>query len=198
MPQVHPDLCQVFKQLSARVCRSDVELRNRKLVLIVAYAPTLTKSEKHPDIREEFYQQLDSEINKVSNRHVLLVVGDFNAKTGSGWRDFPEVVGHFGKGHVNSNGQQLLECMKTNDMILTNTLFRHKLSQVTTWEAPERTLNSNKKTLLGPDGHPRRNPFRNQIDYIAIKSEFRRFVIDSKSSSNFTTETDHRMVKMKF
>ena len=55
----------------------------------------------------------------------------------------------------------------------------------------------NASQFHGPDGCKRKNPFRNQIDYIAIKTDFRRFVTDSKSTSNFDTETDHRLVKMK-
>ena len=176
---VEQDLHPVFQQISERICKCEIQLVNRKLVVVVAYAPTLYQSEKCPEIRDEFYKQLDSTIEKVANRHSLVVMGDFNAKIGSGWRNYPEVIGHFGKGHMNSNGQALAECMKKNNLILTNTLFRHKLSHVSTWEAPERKFinaideNGNKKLLLGPDGRPRKNPFRNQIDYIAVRNENR-------------------------
>ena len=118
------------------------------------------------------------------------MVGNFNAKTGSGWRGFPEEVGRFGKGHVNNNGQALLECMKTHNVVLTNTLFRHKLAHVSTWEALERTFigivdeNGNHRQLLDLDGCPRRNLFRNQIDYIAVRNTHRRFITNSRSTSN--------------
>jgi len=195
---VRKELNPVFKEINERFCKCEVKLDNRKLIVIVAYAPTLQKSEKNTEVRDDFYEQLDAEINKVANRHCLVVVGDFNAKTGSGWKDFPEVMGKFGKGLVNSNGLALLECMKSNSLVLTNTLFRHKLSHVTTWEAPEKTYVNKEanKMLLGPDGKPRRNPFRNQIDYIAVRTEHTKFVTNSRSTSNIHTETDHRMVKM--
>ena len=194
---VKKELQPTFKQLSGNLCKCEINLKNRKLVAIVAYAPTLSKSEKNPEIRESFYEQLDKAINQVANRHALVVLGDFNAKTGSAWKEYPEVMGKFGKGLVNNNGLALLECMKTNGMVLTNTLFRHKLSHITTWEAPMKTFTnkSENKLLLGPDGKPRRNPFRNQIDYIAVRSEHRRFVKNSKSTNNINTETDHKMVK---
>ena len=68
-----------------------------------------------------------------------------------------------------------LNLPQKNDLVLTNTLFSHKLCHRTTWTAPERYHTSakddqgNPQVLLGPDNLPRREPFRNQIDYIATK-----------------------------
>ncbi len=194
---VKQELNPIFKEISSRIYQCEIKLKDRKLVIIVAYAPTLKVSESNTDKRDQFYEELECTIKKVSKRNALAVIGDFNAKTGTGWKEFPDEMGKFGKGQMNSNGRLLLECMKANDMILTNTLFKHKLSQITTWEAPMRNKNSNGKPLLGPDGQPRRNPFRNQIDYIAVRKEHRRFVLDSKSTNFFQTDTDHRLVKMK-
>ena len=82
--------------------------------------------------------------------------------------------------------------MKANNFLICNTLFRHKLSHVTTWTAPFRA------SLIGPDGNPRRNPIRNQIDFIATKRQHRLFIKDSKSTSNIETNTDHKLVIMIF
>ena len=65
------------------------------------------------------------------------MLGDFNAKTDSGWKEFPENVGRYGKGHTNENGLALLEFLSKSNLVLTNTLFPHKLSHRTTWTAPE-------------------------------------------------------------
>ena len=78
---VDQSLNPTFKQLSERICQCEIQLVDRKLVAIVAYAPTLSQSEKHPELRDDFYQQLDSAISKVANIHALVVMGDFNAKT---------------------------------------------------------------------------------------------------------------------
>ena len=199
---VEHDLKPSFKQISDRIVQAEIQLDNRKLYAISVYAPTLSQSEKQPETREDFYQELESAIKKIPNRDICVVLGDFNAKTGSGWRDYPSVMGRFGKGHINNNGIALLELLQANNMILTNTCFRHKLAHRTTWEAPERFTsnskdeNGNYKPLLGPDNLPRRQPFRNQIDYIAVKQQHKRFVTNSRSYSNFKTDTDHKMVKM--
>ena len=69
---------------------------------------------------------------------MLIIAGDFNAKTGSGNKDYPEVVGNFGKGEINSNGKHLVEMSMRNELILTNTQFYHKVSHRSTWVCPER------------------------------------------------------------
>ena len=133
---------------------------------------------------------------------MCVVLGDFNAKTGSGWKEFPENVGRYGKGHTNENVLALLEFLSKSNLVLTNTLCPHKLSHRTTWTAPERQYTSsrdikgNKILLLGPDGQPRRQPFRNQIDYIATKTNHRKFVTNSRSYGGIKTATDHKLVKM--
>ena len=141
-------------------------------------------------------------MSTVASRDACVVLGDFNAKTGSGWRDFPDNIGRFGKGHVNENGHALLEFTAKNDLVLTNTLFSHKLCHRTTWTAPERHHTSakddqgNPQLLLGPDNLPRREPFRNQIDYIATKIIHRKFVTNSRSYGGIKSYTDHKLVKM--
>ena len=70
------------------------------------------------NIPDVFYDQLDSTVSTVASRDACVVLGDFNAKTGSGWRDFPDNIGRFGKGHVNENGHALLEFTAKNDLLV--------------------------------------------------------------------------------
>ena len=46
------------------------------------------------------------------------------------------------------------------------------------------------------DGTERRQPIRNQIDYIITNRKYQSFIINSRSYNNLKTETDHRLVKM--
>ena len=129
---IDQDLSPTFKRISDRICAASINLVNHKLIVISAYAPTLEVSEANPEVRELFYSQLDSTVSTVASRDACVVLGDFNAKTGSGWRYFPDNIGRFGKGHVNENGHALLEFTAKNDLVLTNTLFFHKLCHRTT------------------------------------------------------------------
>ena len=168
---IDSSLSAKFEKVSDRICKATFNLDNNqqtkqnKVTVISAYAPTLEKSKTNPQLREDFYNQLTGTLNKTPKNHLTLVLGDFNAKVGSGWANYPENLGKFGKGHVNENGEQLLELCKLQNLVLTNTLFQHKLAHITTWTAPLRTHYKTKDgtetPLLGPDGKPRRNPFRN-------------------------------------
>ena len=182
-----------FKAVNERICKLTLTIDSktkRKLVFITGYAPTLINSEKNPEIRDNFYNALEDEIRKTSNRNILIIAGDFNAKTGSSHTDHPQVVGRYGKGQTNSNGAQLVETCMRNELILTNTCFQHKMAHRTTWECPERKENHKDK-----DGNIRRNAYRNQIDYVILKQIHKKLLIDSRSYSGTHTNSDHRLVK---
>ena len=68
---------------------------SKELVFISANAPTLVNNQKDPNLREEFYEELDTNIFKTNSRSLLIVAGDFNAKTGSAYKQYPENMGTF-------------------------------------------------------------------------------------------------------
>jgi sorting nexin-29 len=61
----------------------------------------------------------------------------------------------------------------------------------TTWECPERR-NEHKDR----NGEVRRNPYRNQIDYVITRCMYRNTVKNARSYSGINTDTDHRLVVM--
>ena len=77
-----------------------------------------------------------------------------------------------------------------NELVITNTLFQHKMPHRTTWECPER-----KNEHKDKDGGVRRNPYRNQIDYILVRIKHRALITNSRSYNGLETFTDHRLVK---
>ena len=186
---INSALNPTLNRISDRICSAKIQLKSRCLYVICGYAPTLTKSEENPKLRDEFYAELDQAVSNISRRHVVVVLGDFNAKTGSGFHEFPTNMGPFGKGLINENGRYLLEFAARNKCVLTNTLFKHKPAHVTTWTAPER-----KDQHRSWDGTIRRNPYRNQIDYIMVRSKDRYMVQNSRSYNGITTNTDHKLV----
>ena len=99
-------------------------------------------------------------------------------------------MGKFGKGHLNSNGEWLLDYTKENDLVLTNTLFQDKLAHRTTWTCAERINPHN-----FADGTIRRNPYRNQIDYVMTKLIHKQLIADSRSYSGISTSTDTSLSK---
>lgn len=184
---VRQDINAQFTPISSRLCMLKIKHHNRHIVLINAYAPTQPVSEKHPERRESLYSELEATMRTVKNRDELIVLGDFNAKTGGSHEEYHQNMGPFGKGKcTNSNGKELLDFANRHDLTLSNTLFRHKAAHIATWEGE----------MINPASN-RRNPYRNQIDYILVKTKSRHKVIDSRSHNGMATFTDHRMVRMK-
>ena len=135
----------------------------------------MVNSENEPLIRETFYNEIDKILTKEKrSKHTLVLLGDFNAKTGSGHNIYKENMNRYGKGELNSNGEYLLNVLRDNEMVITNTFSPIKLSHRTTWTAPER-----RSDIKHHDGSIRRNPIRNQIDYIITKINHRRLVSNS-------------------
>ena len=171
-----------FTRVSDRICYIKFNIKNRPHYIVNTYAPTLPNSEKQPAIRQTFYNELDALLDTFPDRAVLYLTGDFNAKTGSSHNTHPHIVGPYGKGHTNSNGQHLLDLADKHGLYITNTHFRHKLAHRATW-----TSNFDPQ-------HNRRNPIRNQIDYILVKKHHIRHITNSRSYSGTTLDSDHRLV----
>ena len=180
-----------YKPLSDRTSKIDALLGDgRKLTVLCTYAPTNPQCEKNPTLRDQYYEELDSIIATIPSRSVLVIAGDFNAKTGSGHRQYPENIGKFGKGHMNENGEALLDLANHHNLVLTNTKFPHKLLHRTTWESPFRSYTMK-------NGEERRNPQRNQIDYILVRRQNMKQVNDCRSYPHDNKLTsDHRPVIM--
>lgn len=164
-----------FKKISDRICMATDKLTQHRLTVFAVYAPTLEVSEKNPEVRQEFYDQLDAAVSKIAKRNPVAVLGDLNAKVGSGWRDYPKNVGKFGKGELNNNGIAFLELCLKHDLYVTNTTFRHPLAHVTTWTSPFRKFTSS------VDENGNKKPLLALMDYnVAIPSETRSTSLQSE------------------
>ena len=103
-------------------------------------------------------------------------------------------IGKYSHGAINKNGTFLLEFAKRNNTRQTNTFFKNKPSHLTTWESPQNIPSIiDSRTRI-----PRKNPYRNQIDYILVKIRKDSQVIDSVAKINFRRKSDHKPVTCKF
>ncbi len=75
--------------------------------LIGAYAPTMTNPD---EIKDRFYEELDSLISSVPQSEKLIILGDFNARVGTDHQAWQNVIEKQGIGKCNSNGLLLLRC----------------------------------------------------------------------------------------
>lgn len=75
---------------------------------VYIYAPALTAT---PEVKDQFYEHLDSVIKSIYTTEHIFFLADFNARVGADHECWPNVLGHHGMhiGKMNENGQRLLE-----------------------------------------------------------------------------------------
>ena len=100
---------------------------------------------------EWFYEDLQ-ELLELTQKDVLFIIGDWNAKVGS--QETPAVTSKFGLGVQNEAGQRLIEFCQENALVIANTLFQQHTTRLHTWTSP--------------DGQ-----YQNQIDYILCSQRWR-------------------------
>ena len=122
--------------------------------------------------------------NYLLTKELLVIGGEFNAQCGSAYHHYINNMGQYGKDIVNENGYELRDLCQRNNLILTNTIVKHKLSHITTWQSPE-----NPETMTRY-GTLRQNPIRTQIDYIIVRKADLKLVTNSRSYSSINTRTD--------
>ena len=88
------------------------------ITVIQVYAPTSNAEEAEV---EQFYKDLQGLLELTLKKHVLFIIGDWNAKVGS--QETPGVTDKFGLGIWNETGQRLIEFCQENALVITNTLF---------------------------------------------------------------------------
>ena len=138
------------------------------------------------EIRENLYSKLGSILRNISNRHIVIIAGDFNAKSGSAAKSkiYQAVIGKYCEGQVNTNGAHLLNFSCINNLKLVNTFFKHKLTNITTWTSPETPTGS------------RRNSYRNQIDYILVRKRKGIRITNVHPYGGMMTPSDQKLLMM--
>ena len=134
-----------YEQISERLISASFELKSGPLTIFQTYAPDSSYSDTEYD---EHLDLLQTKINELPKKSKYLVLGDFNAIVGrDAYINWSEAAGMFGLGKMNDRGEQLLQLCAINELVITNTLYKHRKGRRATW--------------ISPDGKA-----RNQIDYI--------------------------------
>ena len=102
------------------------------ITAIQAYAPTTNAEEAEV---EQFYEDLQDLLELASNKDVLFIIGDWNAKVGS--QETSGVTGKFGLGIWNEAGKMLIEFCQENALVIANTLFQQHQRRLYTWTSPD-------------------------------------------------------------
>ena len=145
----------IFGRIVSERLLSSPRRGSRWLTVVWCYAPTRQHSLSNPNLAERIYRQLELVINPVKRKDEL-VTADLNAKVGSSAPDSLSVFGGFSKHRYNNaNGERLVEFCVTRNLVLFNTLFKHRMAHRSTWFA-DGPFDANSK------------PSRNMIDLVVI------------------------------
>ena len=130
----------------------------------------------NPDeVKDKFYDDLDSVISVAPRTDKLILLGDFNARMGTDHQTWEGVIGTEEVGKCNSNGFLLLRKCKEHELLITNTVFRLPTRRKTSWM------------------HPRSKHWH-LIDYVIVRRKGRHAVRVTKTMCGADCWTDHRLV----
>ena len=107
-----------------------VHFQSKPFNIMVIQVYALTSNTEEAEV-EWFYEELQDLSKLIPSKHVLLIIGDWNAKVGS--QETPEVTGKFGLGVQNKARQRLIEFCQENALVITNTLFQQHKRRLYTW-----------------------------------------------------------------
>ena len=147
-----------------------IKARNQKTTIIQCYSPTNDATE---DAKTSFYEELQSVVDRVPRRDILLLMGDLNAKVKVDNAGRGEAMGQQGIGQMNENGELLADFCIINRLVIGGTLFPHKQLHKSTW--------------VSPDGRT-----TNQSDHIAISCRWRSSLLDVRAKRGADVASNHR------
>ena len=154
---------------------STILLKVQNLTVVQACAPTNDAMDEEKD---EFYNQVQDTVSSCNRNDMIVVVRDWNAKVGNNNTNREEVMGKFGIGIMNDNGERLFDFCSANGFIITGTIFPHKDIHKLTWRSPDgRTVN--------------------QIDHVLVNGNMRTSILDTRVMIGADIYGEHYLVKMR-
>lgn len=162
-----------YNPISARLITARFKTQNGALTVLQVYAPNTADSE---NVVDEFYDLLQTTIDRTPNSDILVIMGDFNAKVGKDWTQWETVLGRHGYGTTNDRGEKLLNFCALNNLCISNTFFKQKKeSREWTWESPDQKTH-------------------NKIDFVLISSKWKNSVTNARSYPSADVGSDHQLV----
>lgn len=166
----------MFDPVSERILR--IRLKNPTPVScpsFAAYAPTNVPGNEEET--EAFYQSLQSVVEQVPARDMLLIMGDLNARVGNDTTAWRGTLGRFGLAEQKENGVKLLDFCALDGLVVTNTLFQHRACHQHTWFHPAESSRA---------GH--------MLDYVLLSQRFKSSILDTRVYRKTHLQSDHRLV----
>ncbi|XP_039291111.1 craniofacial development protein 2-like [Nilaparvata lugens] len=157
--------------VSSRLILVQLKAKPVNINIIQVYAPTTDGTDEEV---EEFYNSINEIMRKLKKQDLTIVIGDFNAKLGSGRTS--SSVGPFGLGNRNARGDSLETFAESNQLVVMNTWFKLHPRRLYTWKSPM--------------DRPGRI-VRNQIDFLLVNRRFWNSCLSVKTYPGADIQSDH-------
>jgi len=131
------------------------------------------------EIKEEFCNLLEQNINQIGRSDIKIILGDFNAKVGIESIYKPTIGNESLCNENNNNGTKMIHFAISNGLHVRSTTFPHK--------------DIHKETWYSADG---RTAY--QIDHVLITNTFRSAIADIRILRGPDIGSDHNLLKINF
>ena len=155
------------------------------ITVIAVYSPINPKTKLMSDESDKFYNDLQDTLKDISPKDMIIIIGDLNARVGNDQQIRHQhvkrsCIGPFTVDIENENGTRLIDFCEINNIIISNTFFKHKLVHQTSWM------------------HPRDKKWH-MIDYTLVNKKFRSSVEDVRMlrGAAGSIGTDHHLMRAK-
>ena len=163
---------EVVECVSDRIIKIRIKMKNDVMDFIQVYAPQTGNKEEEIEV---FLEKVEREISDVE----VVIMGDMNAQVGKERQGKEEIIGPYGYGKKNHEGEELVAFCESNGLIVGNTWFWKK--------------NSRKITRYG--WGDRRT--KSVIDYFLVERTNRRKLMVVTALPGEAFDGDHRVVVAK-
>jgi len=165
-----------FTPVNDRIYYIKISGRLFDLILINCYAPTEDKAD---DIKEKFYDELETVVNNLPTHSLKMIVGDFNAKIGRE-NIYRPIKGPDSLHEIsNDNGTRLIHFATSQDLTISSTYFPRKDIHKYTWVSPNGRVH-------------------NQIDHILINKRHASCIRKVRTFRGADADSDHYLLFAQF
>ena len=176
---LHPEINRLVEKviyINNRIIAITLNFKSYKISFIQAYAPQQGRPQEEKEI---FFEQLQDTFDSLPTDSEIIIIGDLNGHVGN--TKVENVIGDFGVGEKNAEGEAIIDFCMRNGLSVMNTFFKHNEAHQYTWYR----YNSQLGTY----------DLKTQIDFVL--SSRKSIIKDVKSIPSESLDSDHRLVKGK-
>ena len=160
--------------IDEQIITVNINILKTQLTITGVYRPNEDEPVTNTDF---FYETLQRVITDFGNNRELVLIGDFNARTGRSSNS--NIIGRFGEEKSNENGARLIGLCEQNNLKITNGFLKHKEIYKFTWTQNTRNLKS-------------------IIDYVIVRQDSQVKTINIRVYRGPCCGTDYSLVKATF